>query len=617
MSLNFESAKLTEIGQKLVADPDGYKPEVAALLLKLINKRKAQNIFLDIGSNIGYFPLLSAEFAKENEISLEIYAHEPFPEIGKFAKKLMVDNDLFYHLDDCAVSDAEGGSKFYLSSKSDASNSLNPAFRKNKGVIEVKTSTIDNLYYNVTQDFSRCNVVLMIDVETYEPQVLRGALEFIKRYRPAIICKVLAGRAERDLENILGPLGYMYFKFDGECWVKEGSIYGDSSYKFRDWLFICEDHHFYNSSRIEISNSQVAKMSPPIFASGYIKDGNVCVSFAFEGSIGDSYVLRFIGISTVVSHTVSISNVSICETSDNIKTIESRYKIPSGVTPLIRVEVTINGRDVCYADHWYLSELYPVNDDRFRALFYRRKSRVKAYSTLMYSLSQTLDCYDTKLTNKAVLAVIYAYRLLDFGDIKSMGQHCDYIKELIVSLPFVNDAEHPRKNSSHQIASLYSVYVLMLIAQGLYDDMIDVLNNYKKILDNMDESSYFGVIFNGCNSMLLFVVIRLITGNHSEAKKLIDLIVTLYLQFIPKVPRSAIYFDESRFILNCVVMSLEIQEKLDGGRKLPDALEIFRMSHRVNSESGKVFLDGAFSRIWKSIRIARRTNQSDALGSGK
>src|SRR5205814_592806 len=55
--------------------------------------------------------------------------------------------------------------------------------------------------------------VLKIDTETTEPDVVRGGLTTLRRYRPWFICEVLPKRGgDRLIADLLAPLGYLFFR---------------------------------------------------------------------------------------------------------------------------------------------------------------------------------------------------------------------------------------------------------------------------------------------------------------------------------------------------------------------------------------------------------------------
>jgi len=239
MKLDFSLAKDTEIGRFVNGCADDYEPEVLNLLFSFIDSHKSSSkklLFIDVGSNIGYFPIRLAHYAKSKNVSIEIYAHEPLPFLREISTQLMSSNGIVYNLSEKALSDFQGVDKFYVSSKSDASNSLNPNFRKHKEVIDVQISTLDCEYARlVAGDYVAS--LLMIDVETMEPNVLRGGANFIKKFRPLIVCEVLNDRTESELMGIFTALDYKWLKYDGKSWVESDVVVGDKNYIYRDWLF--------------------------------------------------------------------------------------------------------------------------------------------------------------------------------------------------------------------------------------------------------------------------------------------------------------------------------------------------------------------------------------------
>lgn len=82
------------------------------------------------------------------------------------------------------------------------------------------------------------STVLLIDTESTEPAVLRGATDFIARVRPAIICEVLAGRTEDALSDIINEIEYTAYALTDSGPEQRDEIVGDRSYQHRDWVFL-------------------------------------------------------------------------------------------------------------------------------------------------------------------------------------------------------------------------------------------------------------------------------------------------------------------------------------------------------------------------------------------
>lgn len=228
-----EEALATAVGRIISSrGVGGYEPETIGAALALITTFRLRH-FIDIGANIGIFSLvLKGVFGH----SLRVWAHEPLPRLLDICRSLADINGLGIECLPQALSDTSGTAKFYVSAKSDSSNSLNANFRPSKDIIDVHVATVDEMYGQVPD----AGWLLKIDTESTEPAVLRGARSFIERHRPWIICEVLRGRGEDRLQLEVERHGYHAYHLRGEPVVTSEAILGDSTYKFRDWLLAPE-----------------------------------------------------------------------------------------------------------------------------------------------------------------------------------------------------------------------------------------------------------------------------------------------------------------------------------------------------------------------------------------
>lgn len=79
-------------------------------------------------------------------------------------------------------------------------------------------------------------IVMKVDVEGTEHGVLRSGERLLERFRPDVLCEVLAGVAEpAKLEALLAPLGYGRYLVEGGHLSRRDRIEPDAAY--RDWLF--------------------------------------------------------------------------------------------------------------------------------------------------------------------------------------------------------------------------------------------------------------------------------------------------------------------------------------------------------------------------------------------
>ena len=155
-------------------------------ILKFINEG---DVIFDIGANIGCF---SVPFAKKVGLNGKVYAFEPQKFIFNVLKKNIKCNELNnVQIFNNAIGDAntilklndfdysQPGNFGGIGLKEYYDNSLCAKIKgtkKNK----IKTLTLNNFL-----NLKKCNF-LKIDVELMELSVLRGAKEFIKKFRPII-----------------------------------------------------------------------------------------------------------------------------------------------------------------------------------------------------------------------------------------------------------------------------------------------------------------------------------------------------------------------------------------------------------------------------------------------
>lgn len=231
--LDLSLAKGTDVGERVArGGVAGYEPETLATALALVeNYGIAQ--FIDIGANIGFYALVMKALCGDR---LAVDAYEPMPELNAIASGLAAANGLSINLRAEALSNVSGVATFYLSAKSDTSNSLNARFRPAKGTIEVTTATLDSIY----AEAPRIARLIKVDTESTEPDVLAGGRAFIATHRPWIICEVLANRTEARLASFLEEVGYGLYRLTRAGPEPATVLQGDPTYEVRDWLFAPE-----------------------------------------------------------------------------------------------------------------------------------------------------------------------------------------------------------------------------------------------------------------------------------------------------------------------------------------------------------------------------------------
>jgi FkbM family methyltransferase len=205
-----------------------YEPETLSASISLIDFFGISE-FGDIGANVGYYALA---IKKVFGSCVSVQAFEAMPKLCGVIRDLCQKNSIEVTINEVAISDKDGEATFYLSSRSDMSNSLNPNFRKPKGLLQVTTRAFDSF----SRETGFRPGLLKIDTETTEPAVLAGARDYIDRYRPFIVCEILPGRTEHDVQAFIEGIGYTPYHITGDDFSSVGRICGNTQAAHRDWL---------------------------------------------------------------------------------------------------------------------------------------------------------------------------------------------------------------------------------------------------------------------------------------------------------------------------------------------------------------------------------------------
>ena len=184
-----------------------YDLEAALALRTLL---RPGHTVIDVGANFGHFSL---EAAKQVGSTGRVIAFEPNPKV--FAR-LVLHCDLnaltWVETHNTGLSDTDG----QLTLKVPHINPGEATFGKSEytdiAVQTVSVRRLDDVIGDDKVDF------LKIDVEGFEPHVLRGGLTVLKHHKPILITEVIAqhlansGGDRNSISDILAPLGYRSFK---------------------------------------------------------------------------------------------------------------------------------------------------------------------------------------------------------------------------------------------------------------------------------------------------------------------------------------------------------------------------------------------------------------------
>lgn len=199
----------------------GFEYEIGCFLEKNIKKF---NYFFDIGANFGFY---SAVVSKMNP-NLKIFSFEPLDNIYKNQLDFLKLNNINSKSENIAISDFDGFSTFYIPEKDIISEihtaTLNPDFFYNKQFQvhekQVTTITLDSyvkqLNLNTNERF-----LVKLDVEGHELSAFKGAVDFLKKYKPVVICEIEAdSESINELFGLVASLGYSFYFFNNNFLFK-------------------------------------------------------------------------------------------------------------------------------------------------------------------------------------------------------------------------------------------------------------------------------------------------------------------------------------------------------------------------------------------------------------
>src|SRR5690606_30610692 len=117
--LNIAAGAKTTVGKMIIESGiAGYEPETISGAIALIETLNIKE-FADIGANIGIFSLVLGKTFPTMKITM----FEPLPALLDMATTLAADNGVKADARSEALSNKEGTASFYISAKSDSSNS--------------------------------------------------------------------------------------------------------------------------------------------------------------------------------------------------------------------------------------------------------------------------------------------------------------------------------------------------------------------------------------------------------------------------------------------------------------------------------------------------------------
>ncbi len=190
--------KIPFIDNKIFLYYNGY---AECNIIKYIQNSHNLNTFINIGSGYGEYLF----FSSINPNIRYIYGFEPVPFLYKIIKKILRLNPLFtkkIHISNCALGDFTGSTKIYINKNALFDSSLTPS--NSNTVHNINIKRLDDLALKIQPP-----ILLLIDVEGYELQVIKGAQKFIEKYKPLMIIEVWDKNIQK-YHNFISKMNYKY-----------------------------------------------------------------------------------------------------------------------------------------------------------------------------------------------------------------------------------------------------------------------------------------------------------------------------------------------------------------------------------------------------------------------
>lgn len=173
----------------------------------LLHFLRKEDIFIDVGANIGSYTVLASA-----EIGARTISIEPIPSTFAFLKDNVVLNNINNIVELYNIGLASKNSSMKFTKTQDTVNHV--ATDYDKDVIEVKVNTLDNIIKESNPS------LIKIDVEGYEFEVLMGASKILKNSAlKAIIIELNQsgkkyGFDDNDIHKNLIDYGFLPFKYN-------------------------------------------------------------------------------------------------------------------------------------------------------------------------------------------------------------------------------------------------------------------------------------------------------------------------------------------------------------------------------------------------------------------
>ncbi|MGZ4042488.1 MAG: FkbM family methyltransferase [Bacteroidia bacterium] len=175
-----------------------------------IELSKKSAVILDIGANTGIYSLVS----KTVNPTAEVFAFEPVERIYNKLEKNNKLNNYDIHCFELALSDKNGEAIIYdplTPHVYSVAVNKNISGLDNTTPVTVKTEKLSTF---IEKQRLKSISLIKIDVETHEPEVLKGMEHYLELFKPTLLIEILNDEVASQVEDLIRNIDYLYFNID-------------------------------------------------------------------------------------------------------------------------------------------------------------------------------------------------------------------------------------------------------------------------------------------------------------------------------------------------------------------------------------------------------------------
>ena len=203
-------------------------------------------VIFDIGANTGIYSLV----ARSKNKKASVHAFEPFPAIHKKLAYNSEINGFDIHCNCTAISNYTGDAVIYTA---DENFAYSVTVNQNLWVkdwepikINIKTTTLKD--YIEKHNIHSIDL-MKIDVETHEPEVMEGFVDYFFQFKPILLIEILNDKIAEKLNNYFAPCDFDFYNIDELVGIKKVSKLSKSDY-YNFLIVPKEKAHLFSEKKI-------------------------------------------------------------------------------------------------------------------------------------------------------------------------------------------------------------------------------------------------------------------------------------------------------------------------------------------------------------------------------